>query len=110
MKTIKWKRLGFMLAILAILTGNLAGIRALAAEDGNTVQLTGTDDPPVGVLAGYMPATEKVKTGEHYEDVGWVGAPVLRVLVNDYNYVRCCQKTYRAMDGCKGLKICGAES
>ena len=110
MKTIKWKKLGFMLAIHAILTGNLIGIRALAAEDGNTVQLTGTDDPPAGVLAGYMPSTEKVKTGEHYEYGGWVGVPVYRITVNEYSFVPCCIKTLRLMDGCKGLKICGATS
>jgi len=110
MKTFKWKRLGFMLAILGILTGNLIGIRALATEDGVTGKTVGPDDPPDGVLEGYMPSHEKVKTGEHYEYGGWVGVPVYRITVNEYSYLPCCRKTYRAMDGCKGLRKCDAES
>ncbi|MCX6226883.1 MAG: hypothetical protein NTV01_19400 [Bacteroidia bacterium] len=110
MKTFKWKRLGFMLAILAILMGNLIGISAVATEDGNSTNMTGTTDPPDGVLVGYMPSQEKVKTGEHYEYAGWVGVPIYRITVIEYSFVPCCKKTYRAMDGCKGLKICGAVS
>ena len=109
MKTFKWKRLGFMLVILGILMGNVIGISAVATEDGDLANMTGPDDPPAGVFVGYMPSEEKIKTGEHFEYFGWVGAPFAR-LVNDYSYIPCCKKTYRAMDGCKGLKICGAES
>ncbi|MFA5814328.1 MAG: hypothetical protein WC865_01730 [Bacteroidales bacterium] len=105
MKTFKWKRLGFMLAILAILMGNLIGISALATEDGNLGTSTGTNDPPSGVLVGYTPEVERQKSGEHFEYWGWVGAPFAR-LVTDYSYYLCCKKTLRAMDGCKNLKIC----
>ena len=110
MKTLKWKRLGFFLAILGILTGNLIGISALATEDGTSGTDTGTGDAPAGVLVGYMPCVVKVKTGEHFESYGWVGVPVLTRLVTDYANVLCCKRTYRAMDGCKGLKICPTES
>lgn len=105
MKTSKWKRLGFLFATLAILIGNLIGISAMANEDGDPTNSTGTTDPPNGVLVGYTPVSEKVKTGEHFEYFGWVGAPFAR-LVSDYTYRLCCKKTLRAMDGCKDLKIC----
>lgn len=105
MKTFKWKRLGFMLAILVILIGNLIGISALATEDGNLANATGKDDAPDGVLVGYTPVVERQMSGEHFEYFGWVGAPFSR-LVTDYSYYLCCKKTLRAMDGCKGLKIC----
>lgn len=101
MKTFKWKRLGFLLAILAIVMGNLIGINALATEDGTTTK----EDVPFGVLVGYTPQVERQKTGEHYEYWGWVGAP-FSLLVIDYSYYLCCKKTLRAMDGCKDLKIC----
>jgi hypothetical protein len=107
MKTMKLKRLGFALAILGILMGNLIGINALATEDGTTT--TRSDNPPDGVLAGYTPSEERVKTGEHFEYFGWVGAPFAR-LVSDYSYFMCCKRTYRSMDGCKGLKICPTQS
>jgi hypothetical protein len=108
MKKSKMKSLGFLLAALFILAGNLIGIHALANEDGGSLNMTGTDDPPAGVLVGYMPTQEKIRSGEHLEYFGWVGAPFSR-LVNDYTYVQCCKRTYRAMDGCKGLKVCGTE-
>jgi len=101
MKTFKWKSLGFMLAILVIVMGNLTGINALATEDGKTAK----DDAPSGVLVGYTPVVEQQKTGEHFEYWGWVGAPFSR-LVTDYSYYLCCKKTLRAMDGCKDLSVC----
>lgn len=109
MKTSKWNRLGFILATLVILTGNLIGISALATENGNALVLSGPDDPPAGVLVGYTPAYIKVKTGEHFEYFGWVGAPFAR-LVNDYSEIYCCKRTYRSMDGCKDLKVCPEQS
>lgn len=110
MKTFKWKRLGSILAIVAILAGNLIGISALATDAGNMVNTTGPDDPPEGVLKGYTPSVERVRTGEHIEYWGgWVGIPFMH-LVADYSYSMCCLKTYRAMDGCKGLKICSNNS
>jgi hypothetical protein len=105
MKTFKWKRLGFTLAIAAILTGNLIGISAIAGEFGNLKNAAGPDDAPNGVLVGYRPEVEKQKTGEHFEYWGWVGVPFAR-LVTDYSYTLCCKKTMRVMDGCKDLKIC----
>jgi hypothetical protein len=101
MKTFKLRKLGFALAMLVILMGNLIGIGALAME---TVGVT-TDKPPDGVLVGYRPEVERQKTGEHLEYWGWVGAPFAR-LVTDYDYYLCCKKTLRAMDGCKDFKIC----
>jgi hypothetical protein len=110
MKTIKWKRLGFLMAIVVIMAGNLIGISALATEDGNNADLFGPDDPPEGVLKGYRPVIEKVKTGEHIEYWGgWVGVP-FAYLVTDYAETLCCKKTNRAMDGCKDLKICPNKS
>lgn len=106
MKTFKWKRLGFMLAVLSIIMGNLIGISAMATEDGDQGKTTGTNDPPPGVLKGYMPVVERIKIGEHIEYWGgWVGVPFAR-LVTEYKEFLCCKKTYRAMDGCKDLKIC----
>lgn len=106
MKTFNWKRLGFLLALVAILMGNLIGIHALATEDGDPTKLTGTDDPPAGVLKGYMPAVSRVKTGEYIEYWGgWVGVPFARLVI-EYKEFLCCKRTYRAMDGCKDLSIC----
>lgn len=100
MKTLKLKRLGFFLAILGILAGNLIGISALATNGA------GTDKIPDGMLQGYLPAVESVKTDEHLEYWGgWVGVPFMH-LVTDYSQSLCCKKTYREMDGCKGLKVC----
>jgi hypothetical protein len=110
MKTFKWKGLGFSLAVLAILLGNLIGIRAWASEDGGSAKAAGINDPPPGVLKGYTPAVEKVRTGEHIEYWGgWVGVPFGH-LVKDYSEVFCCKKTYREMDGCKDLPICPNQS
>jgi hypothetical protein len=110
MKTFKWKRLGFMLAILVILTGNLIGISALATQDSGMRKMNVTDDPPPGVLKGYTPAVERVKIGEHLEYWGgWVGVPFGH-LVTDYSTTSCCMRTYRAMDGCKGLNVCSSKS
>ncbi|TSA38892.1 MAG: hypothetical protein D4R64_01185 [Porphyromonadaceae bacterium] len=105
MKTFKWKRLGFMLAIVTILMGNLIGISALATEDGNPGNIIDPENAPTGVLVGYTPEVERQKSGEHFEYFGWVGASFSR-LVTDYSYYLCCKKTLRAMDGCKDLKIC----
>ncbi len=106
MKTFKWKRLGFMLALAVILMGNLMGISALATEDGILDFNIGSDDPPAGVLKGYLPGYERIKTGEHIEYWGgWVGIPFGH-LVAEYTEVFCCKRTNRAMDGCKGLKLC----
>ncbi|MFA6128406.1 MAG: hypothetical protein WC699_13980 [Bacteroidales bacterium] len=110
MKTVKWKGLGFILAILVILIGNLIGIKVMATEDGDNRYMSVTDDPPAGVLKGYTPYVERVKIGEHLEYWGgWVGVPFLH-LVTDYADSYCCKKTYREMDGCKGLKICQNQS
>lgn len=97
--------MGYLLATLIILSANLVGITALATEDENTLQTGGSDDTPTGVLKGYTPVYDRIKTGEHFEYFGWAGAPFSR-LVTDYSEVLCCKKTYRAMDGCKDLKIC----
>ena len=105
MKKLKLKRLGFILAILVILAGNLIGISALANEDGDLTGVSSKDDAPVGVLVGYMPLVERTKISEHYEYFGWIGASFSR-LVCEYDYFLCCAKTLRAMDGCKDLKIC----
>jgi hypothetical protein len=105
MKKQIWKRLGFLLAILVILMGNLIGISALATEGRTQIKTTEHDDVPDGVLVGYMPGSEKIKTGEHFEYYGWIGAP-FAILISDYSYVSCCKRTYRAMDGCKGLPVC----
>lgn len=106
MKKLNWKGLGFILAILVIVTGNLIGISAFAFE-GISAGI-GADKPPDGVLVGYRPEVERQKTGEHFEYFGWVGASFAR-LVNDYSYYLCCKKTLRSMDGCKELKICPTE-
>lgn len=103
----RWKRLGYLLATLVILGANLAGITALATEDEDPLQTGGFDDVPTGVLKGYTPVYDRIKTGEHFEYFGWPGAPFSR-LVTDYSEVLCCKKTYRAMDGCKDLKICSS--
>lgn len=97
------------MAAMFVLGGNMIGITAMATEDGDSVMATSNDDPPPGVLKGYMPVWEKVKTGEHFEYFGWVGAPFSR-LVSDYTEVLCCRKTLRAMDGCKDTKICPTQS
>jgi hypothetical protein len=108
MRTFKWNRLGVILAMLAILLGNVVGINALATEEGGEAQVAGPDDPPPGVLQGYLPGIQRVKTGEHFEYFGWVGAPFAR-LVTDYKESMCCMKTLRAMDGCKGFPICNSD-
>jgi hypothetical protein len=109
MKKINWKRLSFVMAIFAILSGNMIGISALATTDGLTSITTGADDPPDGVLVGYRPESVQIKTGEHIEYWGgWVGVPFAH-LVSEYSLVMCCMKTNRSMDGCKGLKICNQQ-
>ena len=106
MKTINWKRIGFALAMIGILFGNIAGIKALATEDGVNPGTTLTDQAPDGVLVGYRPVPGRIKTGEHIEAYGgWVGAPFSHLVI-EYQYTMCCTKTLRAMDGCKDLKIC----
>ncbi len=106
MKTFNFKRLSYILAILMILTGNFIGINALATGDGGVGDVVGNDNAPDGVLVGYQTQTVKVKSGEHLESMGgWVGAQFTHLVV-DYNYILCCKKTLRAMDGCKGLSIC----
>lgn len=106
MKKINWKRLSFLLATVMILTGNLIGIRAMATDEGGSGGTTGDGDAPDGVLVGYMAVTQRIKTGEHIERWGgWVGVPFAH-LVTDYSTSLCCLKTYRAMDGCKGLPVC----
>jgi hypothetical protein len=105
MKTTTWKRIGFLMAAMAILSGNMIGMRALTFGEGDVITTSPADDPPSGVLVGYTPVIERVKTGEHLEYFGWAGAPFSR-LVSDYAEIRCCKKTYRVMDGCKGLKKC----
>jgi hypothetical protein len=106
MKTFKLRRLSFLLGILMILLGNVIGINAVATGEGGTGDTVGPNDPPDGVLVGYRPETVKIKTGEHLEYWGgWVGVPFSR-LVNEYSFVLCCKKTFRAMDGCKGLAVC----
>jgi hypothetical protein len=109
MKTTTWRKNACIIAAMAILTGNLIGISVLATEESDPVTIGVSDDPPPGVLKGYLPVTVRVKTGEHFEYFGWVGAPFAR-LVSEYSEVRCCMKTLRSMDGCKDLKICDAES
>lgn len=106
MKAFNWKRLGFVTAIVIILTGNLIGISTLAY--GGIIDGYSSDKPPDGVLVGYRPEVEKQKTGEHFEYYGWIGASFSR-LVTDYSYYLCCKKTLRQMDGCKELKICPTE-
>ncbi len=106
MKTINWQRLGFILAVIGILFGNIAGIKALATEDGDIPGSTLTDRAPDGVLVGYRPEPGRVKIGEHLEAYGgWVGASFSHLVI-EYEYVMCCNKTLRAMDGCRNLKIC----
>jgi hypothetical protein len=106
MKTFSWKKAGFTLAILGILFGNIAGIKALATEDGDNPGVTVTDNAPDGVLVGYRPEPGRLKIGEHLEVYGgWVGASFSHLVI-EYQYVMCCNKTLRAMDGCTGFKIC----
>jgi hypothetical protein len=109
MRNRNWKGLGWYLAIAGILAGNLIGINALATEEGETGSTLGSADAPPGVLVGYLPRVERVKTGEHFEYFGWVGAPFSRLVI-DYKDVLCCKRTYRAMDGCKDLPICTTRS
>ena len=109
MKTRTFTKIALLLAGLVLAAANGIGIAALAAGEGDGIAVISTDDPPPGVLKGYMPVTERVKTGEHFEYYGWAGAPFAR-LVSEYSEIRCCRKTYRAMDGCKDLPICQSES
>ena len=101
MKKLTWKKSGIMLALLAIMAGNMIGINAIAVNEGDKTN----GDAPDGVMVGYTPMLQKVKTGEHIEHWGWIGGFFTR-LVSDYSYILCCQKTYRAMDGCKDLPVC----
>ncbi len=106
MKTFSWKKMGFILAILCILLGNIVGIKVLATEDGDNAGIRLTNQAPDGVLVGYRPEPGRVKTGEHLEAYGgWVGAQFSHLVI-EYEYVMCCNKTLRAMDGCSGFKIC----
>lgn len=106
MKTTNLKKLGFFLAIVAILAANLAGINALGKEDGDITASSYAERDPSGLLVGYRPELNRIKIGEHIVyDYGWVGAPFGR-LVTDYRDEMCCRKTLRAMDGCMDFKIC----
>jgi hypothetical protein len=105
MKKTVLKRSALLILMAAILATNMIGINAFATGDGDPVQTTTSDDPPPGVLAGYMPSTQKIRTGEHIEHFGWVGGSFTR-LVAEYTTAGCCLQTFRAMDGCSGLPKC----
>jgi hypothetical protein len=106
MKKDALKKMGFLFAILMVLAGNLVGITAWATEDGMGSAKSNSDDPPDGLLVGYLPGTTRIKIGEHVEAWGgWVGAPLYHV-VTDYQYLPCCRRTYVSLDGCKGLPVC----
>jgi hypothetical protein len=101
MKKLTWKKSGIILAMMAIMAGNMIGINAIADNEG----VKANKDAPDGVMVGYTPALQKIKTGEHIEHWGWIGGFFVR-LVDDYSYSMCCYKTNRAMDGCKGFPPC----
>ena len=106
MKTFKLKRVCFLMVSIVILAGNLIGINALASDADYGIITKGPDNAPAGVLIGYLPRVDKVKTGEHLETFGgWVGAQFSHLVV-DYQYVLCCKRTMRSMDGCKDLPVC----
>ncbi len=105
MKRTVLKKSAVLILILGILTINMIGINAFATGDGDPVQVTTSNDPPPGVLVGYMPSTQKIRTGEHIEHFGWVGGAFTR-LVAEYEVIPCCKQTFRAMDGCSGLPKC----
>lgn len=94
-----------MQAARILLATNLLALPLMAGAEGDPVTGAGNDPAPDGVLVGYMPVEQKIKTGEHLEYYGWVGAPFCRV-VTDYRTIWCCRHTLRVMDGCKGLPVC----
>lgn len=105
MKT-NWKKIGFAAAVIMVMAANLAGIRALATEEGDNTKAT---DPPPGVLAGYKPVVMELSTGGHLEHYGSMSMVFTRY-VEETKTILCCTWTGRQMDGCKDLPICPAAS
>lgn len=98
------KTMGVLVVVAMILTGNLAGFKALATGDEDPVKTTESANPPDGVWIGYEVTTERYVSDVRIEHFGFIGGEFSRI-VNVYDYRKCCILTGKDYVGCSaGVK------